>query len=321
MACLLKWFAAALGVSLAFSSASAAYPEKSIRIIVGFPAGGTNDGAARVVAEQMRGLLGQSVVVENKAGAGGMIGAEYVAAASPDGYTLFMAAGGHTVLPNLHKSMRYDLDKDFEPIGMVCKSGYAVVTQDSSPAATLSELVDLTKRESNVNYASTGTGVLTHLAGEWLKQISGIRATHVPYKGDAPSLTDLLGGHVNYAILSITPSLPHIREGRLRALAVTSDVRSSALPDVPTIAEALKVPEFNVSTWFGLLAPAGTPEAVITQLSAALDKVLQMPEVEEKFKSMAMEVSRTTPQEFGEIIRQDIDTGARIARSIGIQPE
>jgi len=312
---------AAAGLLLLSIPAFAAFPERSITIVVAFPAGGTNDGAARVVAEEMSRLLGQSIIVENKAGAGGMIGAEYVASSPPNGYTLFMAAGGHTVLPNLHKTMRYDLIKDFEPIGMVCRSGYAVVVKSSSPARTLADLVKVMKADANPNYSSTGVGVLTHLAGEWLKQISGISATHVPYKGDAPSLTDLLGGHVDYSILSITPILPHIKANKLRPLAVTSDVRSPALPDVPTIAEALDEPGFNVSTWFGLLAPAGTPDDVVSKLAETLDQVLAIPAVRTKFAEQAMEVVHTSPQEFGEVIRRDVETGARIARSIGIQPE
>lgn len=309
--------------SLLFTTAPALaqYPEKPIKIIVAFPPGGTNDNAARIVADKMQHLLKQPVIVENKAGAGGMIGAQFVANAAPDGYTLFMASGGHTVLPALHKSMPYDLQKNFAPIGLVCTSGYAIVVRASTPVRTLPELVSYAKSKPNVNYASTGTGVLTHLAGEWFKEITGTKSAHIPYKGDTPALSALLGNQVDYSVLSITPSLPHIRSGGLRALAVTSKTRSSSLPDVPTVAEALHAPDFNISTWFGLLAPAGTPPQAISRLSGALKEILEMPDVRAKFAAQAMEVTPTTPSQYAAIIKTDTERAAKIARSIGIKPE
>jgi len=307
---------------LAFAApALAAFPERPIRIVVAFPAGGTNDSAARLVGEKMQGLLGQPVIVENKPGAGGMIGAEFVASAAADGYTLFMASGGHTVLPAIHKSMRYDLAKDFVPIGLACTSGYAVVVRASSPAHTLAELADLARKDGNLSYATTGRGVLTHLAGEWLKQSGKFPAVDVPYKGDTPALADLLGGQVDYSVLSIPPSLPHIRQGTLRALAVTSADRSSALPKVPTIAEALPSPGYDVSTWFGLLAPAATPGDAVARLRAAMAQALQMPDVRDKFKAMAMEPGQATPEAFGEMIERGTARAAEIAKTIGIEPQ
>lgn len=320
MFALIKCLAVAIAL-LASATASATFPERTVKIVVAFSAGGTNDSAARLIGEKMQDILKQPFIVENKPGAGGMIGAEAVASAAPDGYTLFMASGGHTVLPALYKTMRYDLVKDFVPVGLACISGYAIIVPAASPAHSLADLVALGKKDGNLNYAVTGTGVLTHLAGEWLKQVTGMKATYVPYKGDSPALADLLGSQVDYSVLSITPALPHIKQNTLRALAVTSDERSSALPDVPTVSEELGIKEFNITTWFGLLAPAKTPPEVVQILSTTLSKVLALPEVQAKFRSQAMEPGNVSPQEYGEIIKRDIQRASNIAKSIGIKPE
>ena len=256
------------------------YPDKPIRVIVPVPAGGTPDVVARMVAPGLSNLLGQQLVMDNRGGAGGLIGAELAAKAIPDGYTLFFSSpGALTILPHLQKHVAYDTLRDFLPISLVSIGPFLLITHPSVPAKTVKELVTLAKSEpGKLNYASAGNGAANHLAMELFKSMADINLTHVPYKGAPQAVTDLIGGNVNLMFNSIPPVMQHIKSGRLRLLGVSSAKRSPQLPDVPTISEA-GVPGYESITWFGLLAPAKTPSPIVTRLHEALVKVVRTPEM------------------------------------------
>src|SRR5438034_5972010 len=265
MKCLLVHFARALAAALLVVAApvalgQVAYPTKPVRLVVPFPAGGTTDLLARAAAQKLSEAWGQQVIVDNRPGAAGNIGAELVAKAAPDGYTLLMGTvGTHAINASLYAKMPYDHVKDFAPVILVAGVPNVLVVNPSLPVHSVQELIAYAKANpGKLNFASSGSGTSIHLSGELFKVMTGVQMTHVPYKGSAPALQDLLGGQVQLMFDNLPPSLPQIKAGRLRALAVTSATRAPALPDVPTVAEA-GLPGFEASSWFGVLAPAGTP--------------------------------------------------------------
>jgi tripartite-type tricarboxylate transporter receptor subunit TctC len=281
---LLRVAACAAVAAFALSGhAQAPYPTKPIRIVVPFPAGGTTDILARAVAQKLTETTGQSVVVDNRPGAGGNIGAELVAKSPPDGYTLLMGTvGTHAINASLYARMPYDHVKDFAPIILVAGVPNVLVINPSVPANSVQELIAYGKANpGKLNFASSGSGTSIHLAGELFKTMTGVQMTHVPYKGSAPAIADLLGGQVQLMFDNLPSALPHIKAGKLKALAVTSAQRSATLPDVPTVAES-GLPGFEASSWFGLLAPAGTPKEIIARLNGEVAKWLATPEAKEK---------------------------------------
>src|SRR4030095_5020494 len=259
------------------------YPTKPIRLVVPFPPGGATDILARDVAQKLSDAWGQSFVVDNRPGAGGNIGSELVAKAAPDGYTLEMGTvGTHAINASLYAKMPYDHVKDFVPVILVAGVPNVLVVNPSVPVNSVAELIAYAKANpGKLNFASSGNGTSIHLSGELFKVMAGVQITHVPYKGSAPALQDLLGGQVQLMFDNLPPSLPQIKAGKLKALAVTSTTRAAALPDVPTMAES-GLPGFEASSWFGVLAPAGTPPAIVAKLNAEIGKWLASPEAKEK---------------------------------------
>jgi len=298
------------------------YPSRPVTIVVPFPAGGATDVVARVLAKGLADRIGQSVVVDNRAGANGAIGSAFVAKARPDGYTLVMGGvNSHAMNDSVIKPRPYDSAKDFSPIMLTAAIPIAFVVHPSLPIATLAELVALARsRPGQLSYGSSGTGGPHHFAMELFKSAAGIVLVHVPYKGGAPQLNDLIGGHIPIGAIGLPPALQHIRDGKLRALALTDATRSALMPDLPTV-EELGFPGFAVSYWMGLLAPAGTPRDIINRLHAETAAVLAMPGTKEAFERSGAEVRTSSPDEFRTLIDSEIRKWAIVSQRSGITAE
>jgi tripartite-type tricarboxylate transporter receptor subunit TctC len=297
------------------------YPAKPVRFVAGFPAGGPSDIVTRAVAKRMSELMGQPVVVENRAGAGGHIAVEGVAKAPPDGYTILLAGSFLTIGPSLNPKLAYDPVRDIAPIGLIARNQYLLVVHPAVPAKTAKELIALARsRPGQLNYGSSGVGAPPHLATELLKTMARIDAVHVPYKGATPAIADLIGGHVDFYIGGISGLIPQVRSGKLRALAVTGAKRSSELPDVPTIAEAA-IPGYDISTWFGVVAPAGTPADIVSRLNTMLVKIVGEKDTQAYLVAQGLEPAASTPEELARIIREEIPKFAKIVKAAGIKPE
>jgi len=282
------------------------YPSKPIRLVVAYPAGGPNDLSARTVAQKMAELLGQPVLVENRAGAAGNIGSLSVAKAPPDGYLLLNGASALTIAPALSRNLGYDVARDFAPISLTASSSFVLAAHPSVPVRSVKELVALAKaRPNQLSYASSGVGAPPHLAGEMLKNMAGIQILHVPYKGVGQSISDLVGGQIDMMFTSPPNAIPHVKSGRLRALAVSTPKRSPLLPDVPTIAES-GLKGFAIGTWFGILAPAGTPADIVNRLNTAIVKIMAMPDVQERLSNQGLDPVSSTPAEFSQHIRNEL---------------
>lgn len=290
------------GAALALMAATTlahAWPDKPVKIVVPYPPGGNVDVAARLIGPGLQAAFGQPFIVENKPGAGGMIAGEQVARAAPDGYTLFMAANGPLLFsPLIFKRQAYKWDKDFEPISSVSYTPLVLQVRPGLPAKDLGELLALAKKEpGKLNMASPGAGTTNHLVSELLQSLTGARWTTAQYKGNAPATTDLLGGQVDFNFDQISVSLPYIKEGRTRGLAVTTARRVPSLPDVPTFAEA-GVPGMEAATFTGLLAPKGTPPEVLARLSQALEKILSQPDIIQRFQELGADAQASSPADF-----------------------
>lgn len=298
------------------------FPNKPISIIVPVTPGGTSDFLARLVAQRLSAKVGVPVVVENRAGAGGITGSVYASQAAPDGYTLFLASGGtHSINPSVYKKLPYDAIKDFEPVIRIATTANVLVTNKKLPVSTVAELIEYGKQNpKTLTFASSGTGSSLHLTGEMFKHLAGIDMLHVPYKGSAPAVTDLIGGQVHMMFDNIPSSMPHVRSGTLKAIAVSSSKRSPYLPDVPTIQEA-GIGDFDLATWFGLLAPAGTPKDVVNLLNKHLVEVLNEPDVIKQFADRGAEVGANSPDDFGLYMRDQLATWKRIAEIANVQVE
>ena len=318
---------AALAASLAWAGASVAlaqtgYPAQPIRIVVPFPPGGATDIMARAAAQKMTEAWKAQVVVDNRPGAAGNIGSELVAKAAPDGYTLEMGTvGTHAINASLYAKMPYDHVKDFAPIVLVAAVPNVLVVHPSVPVNSVAELIAYAKANpGKLNFASSGAGTSIHLSGELFKVMAGVQMTHVPYKGSAPAVTDLLGGQVQLMFDNLPPSLPHIKSGRLRALAVTTADRAAALPDVPTIAES-GLPGFEASSWFGLLAPAGTPREIITKINGEIARWVATPEAKEKMTSIGAIAKGGTPEDFARHIAEETAKWQKVVKESGAKVE
>lgn len=298
--------------------AEAAYPAKVIRLVVPFPPGGSTDTLARLLAEQLKEELGQTVVVENKAGAGGNIGGDAVAKAVPDGYTLLLAAAGPTVInPSLYARMSYDPLRDLAPVTMLAREHNLMVVNPSVPAHNLKEFIAYAKaRPEQLSFGSPGNGSPAQLAGELLNKSAGIKLQHVPYKGSGPAVADLIAGHITLMIDNMPALLPYVQSGRLRALAVASDKRASALPDVPTVEEA-GLKGYVVTAWKGLMAPAGTPRPIIAKLHDATVKILAKPQIRKRLVDLGAEPVGSTPEQFAAQLRSDTAWWAALVKSTG----
>ena len=297
-----------------------AYPRQTVTITVAYAAGGATDITARAVAQELTKLWGHSVVVENRPGAGGNIGAAMIARAKPDGYNLIMVAPAHTVNATLYPNPGYEPIKDFEPVGQVTNMTNMVVAHPSFPAKTIGELIEMAKKPEGVTYASGGVGTSEHMAAELFQYKTGVKMNHVPYKGTGQVIPDLLSGQVKLTFGNMPALLPHIQKGSLKPLAVSTARRSAALPDVPTVAES-GVAGFEVIVWLGLLAPAGTPADIIQKINTDLATVLKLPAIRERFAAMGMEPAYSTPADFRKLLVSEIDKYATVIKAAKLKIE
>jgi tripartite-type tricarboxylate transporter receptor subunit TctC len=317
-----KAIAAALFVVAAANGAMAqAWPSKPVRMIVPFPAGGPTDVVTRAMADKLGSQLGQPVVVENKPGAGGAIGADFVAKGAPDGYTLVMATTStHSIGPYLAK-LPYDPQKDFTPIVWVGNATNILVVPPSLGVNSVAELIALAKKDpGKLNYATSGVGTVVHLTSELFANTAGIQLTHVPYKGVQLSIPDLLSGQVSMLFDNIMTAQTHIKSGRLKALGISSLTRSPLVPDVPTIAEA-GLPGFESVTWFGVFGPAGTPKAVVERMNLEVNKALADPAIRERFATLGFEPAGGTPAEFAAVVQRDAAKWSKVIKDANVKPE
>ena len=298
------------------------YPAKPIRIVVPFAPGGATDLIARAVGQKLTESMGQPVVIENRTGASGMLGADLVAKAAPDGYTLLMASTAEIAInPSLYEKMAYDPAKDLAPVTLAGITPLILVVNPATPAKTVQDLVGQARaKPGSVSFASAGNGSVQHLSGELLKTITKSEMTHVPYKGAAPALVDLLGGQVTMFFSGMPPAMPHVKSGKLRAIAVTTPKRSPAAPDVPTMAEA-GIQGFDISNWFGVFAPAGTPEDVMNRLNAEIVKALALPDVKERLASQGAETVGNSRAEFRAFIAAEMAKYARLIKDSGAKAD
>ncbi len=298
-----------------------AFPSKPVRFILPFPPGGGTDILGRIIAERLTANLGQPVVLENRGGAGGNVGAEAAAKATPDGYTIVLVAPSLAISPSLYTKLNYDPVKDLAPISLVGTVPNVLVTHPSLPAQTLAEFIALAKtKPGGMNFGSGGSGTSNHLAGELFNNVAGVRLVHVPYKGVNLAMNDVLGGQIQLVVIGIPAAASHIKAGRLRALGVIAPQRSPALPEVPTVAEA-GLPNFEVTTWYGVLAPAGTPRPIIGRLNAELVRVMHAPDLKERFAATGTEPKTSTPEEFADYIRQEIAKWGKVVREANLKAD
>jgi tripartite-type tricarboxylate transporter receptor subunit TctC len=314
--------AIALAMAMTGGSAMAqAWPSKPISLIVPFPAGGTTDVLARALAEKLTQSLGQTVIVESKPGAGATLGADYVAKAKPDGHTLLVGAVHHTIASSVYKKLPYDFQKDFAPITTIAMVPNVLTVNASTPAKNVAELVALLKaKPGHYNYGSNGNGTAQHLIGAQFENLTGTDIVHIPYKGSGPLVTDLLGGQVTMSFDTITPVLQHIKSGKLRALAVTTAKRSSALPDVPTLEEA-GLKGFNIGTWFGVLAPAATPKDILARLSTETVKAIQSPEFRKRMDEIGAEPIGNSADQMAQQIKGETEKFAKLVKDAKVTIE
>jgi tripartite-type tricarboxylate transporter receptor subunit TctC len=300
--------------------AAQTYPDRPVRFVVPWAAGGGTDIFARVIAEKLHQSMGQPFVVENRAGASGNIGAAFVARATPDGYTIMLATITLATNPALYKNMEFDATKDFVPITLIAGVPHMLVVNPSVPAKNVKELIALAKQKpGKLNYSSAGIGSPFHIAAELFKETADVNIVHVPYKGGAPAILDAVGGQVDMSFANLVAVLPMVKSGQLRALAVTSAKRSSAAPDVPTMAEA-GLPGYDFSSWFGVLAPAGTPHDIVVKLNKEIIKALKDPDVEKQLTEQGADLIASTPEEFDSYLKSETTKWGKVIRAAGIQP-
>ncbi|HXV12411.1 MAG TPA: tripartite tricarboxylate transporter substrate binding protein [Burkholderiales bacterium] len=298
-----------------------AYPGRPIRVIVPQSAGGSTDLVARAVGQRMADALGQPVVVDNRPGAGSINGTDIAAKATPDGYTLLVVAASFTITPNIRKKVPYDVIRDFTPVSQLVTLPHIVVVHPSLPVKSIKELIALAKaKPGELNFASSGIGTSTHMATELFMYLTDTKMVNIPYKGGAPGMTALLGGQVQLYFAAMSTAIPHVRAGRLRALAVSTAKRSVAAPEYPTMQEA-GVPEYEHASWVGMLAPDQTPRAVITQLHTESVKALEVPEVRTQLLRSGVEPLGSSPKEFERVIRSEVAKWARVVKAAGIEKQ
>ena len=297
------------------------YPVKTVRIVVGFAPGGPADLVVRPVAQKLHEMLGQPFVVDYRAGANGVIGAEAVAKSAPDGYTLLATTSGFTMNPNTFAKLPFDTIKDFAPVSLTANSDISFMVNPVVPARTLREFIAVAKARRNaLTYASSGTGGSLHLGGEMLKLATGIDMLHVPYKGASLAMADVIGGHVDVMFISVPPAIPQVKAGKLRALATASAQRARGLPDVPTFAEQ-GFADFEVDARYGLVAPAGVPRDILQKLSAAVAKAAQSPDLKERYATLGLEAISSTPEQFADYVRRDIAKWRKVIAAAKIKPQ
>lgn len=314
----LKLLAAGLiGLATITAAQAQAWPTKPVKLVVPYPPGGPTDIVARVVAQHLGEQTGQQFVIENKAGAGGNLGAEAVARAPADGYTLLVATTAHAINMAMFRNLTYDVQRDFVPVSLLTQGPLVLVANPAFPGKSVGEVIAQARAKAGqLNYASSGNGQSTHLSAELFASMAGVKLNHVPYKGSAPALTDVMAGQVPLMFDTMLSAMPFVKAGKLKAIAVTSPQRSPVAPEVPTIAES-GLPGYEVFAWNGLLAPAGTPPAVVARLNEEMKKALNLPEVKEKFAVQGFAATHTTPEAAAAFVRAEVDKWARAVKSSG----
>ena len=312
---------ALLSLAAAASHAADAWPARPVTLVVPFAAGGTTDIVARAVGEKLAAALQQTVVIDNRPGAGGNLGAANVAKSAADGYTLFMATVAHTMAPGLYKTLPYDFSKDLDPIALVALTPNVLLVNPTIPVKTVPELVAYIKSHPGaVSYGSAGKGSTEHLSGEMFRSMTGTDIVHIPYKGGAPMMSDLIGGQIQMVIETSPSAAPHVRSGRVKALAVTTLKRSGAYPEVPTLDEA-GIKGFDVTTWFAIMAPHGTPPAIEQRLNTELLKIVKLPDVQKRFEEQGVSAGDMTPAQLGGFIKAETAKWTKVARDAGVTAE
>ena len=314
--------AIALALLQPYATQAQSYPNRPIRMVVPFPPGGPNDVIGRLLAQKISEPLGQQVVLDNRGGAGGIIGTDIVAKAAPDGYTiLFSGTASLSINPSLYLKLPYDPLKDFSHITLVGTAPSILVMHPAVPVKTIKDLIDLARaKPGKLNFASAGIGTPPHLAGEMFNSMTGVQMVHVPYKGGGPALTDLIAGQVEMYFAGISTALPLIKDGKLRAIAVTSARRTAIMPEMPTIAES-GLPGFEIGNWYAIVAPAGTPRPIVMRLNSELNKALAMADVKKRFLDLAADPIGSTPEELAAYNKSEIEKWAKLIKLAGIKPE
>jgi tripartite-type tricarboxylate transporter receptor subunit TctC len=317
-----KLFAALAASLLAGSVFAQAYPNRPVRVIIPWPPGQATDLAARIIADKLSQQMGQPFVADNRPGAGGAIGTDAVAKAAPDGYTLLAASSGpYSIMPNLQKTP-YEPLKDFAPVSLIAAAPFALVSAPSFPAQNAKELVALVKANPDkYAFSSSGTGATAHLFSELFHSMAQIKARHIPYKGSAPAMTDVINGQISYTIETVASVVGHVKAGRLRVYGVSTARRSSALPDAPPLAEAAGIPGYDVAAWIGYSAPAGTPREILVRLAAEIQKASQAPDLKERYLALGLETASSTPDEFGPYLKREQERYGSIIRGANIKVE
>lgn len=310
-----------LAGSMSFPAASADFPVRPVRFIVTFTPGALNDLIARTLAQPLAGIWGQQVVVDNRPGGGTLIGTELGARAAPDGHTLLLAAVSHAINPSVYPKLPYDSIRDFAPVSRIAASPYILIVNPAVTAKTVKEFVALAKaKPGQLSYGSTGNGGSSHLMGVLLGMMAGIDTVHVPYKGLAPALTDLMAGQLHYSFGSYSTVGPHLKTGRLRPIAVTSLKRAASTPELPTIAEA-GYPGYEAIPWWGVLLPAATPKPLVTRINADIIRALQAPEVKERFDAQGLEIIGSSPEQFAAHLKAEIARWSNVVKAAGVRPD
>ena len=306
-----------IGMLLAANAIAQGYPSRPVRIVIPLSSGGTTDVPGRIIAQRLSETLGQQFFVENRPGAGGTIGTDFVAKSKPDGYTLLLMATPHVITANLYKNLPYNTLADFVPVIRIASGPYVLTVHPSLGVNSVRELIALAKANpGKIDYVSSGNGSLQHLTGAQFAYMAGIELTHVPYKGSAPAQQALLAGMVKLGVPGTPIVIPHVKAGRLKALAVTTAQRSAQMPDVPTVAEA-GVPGFESLSWVGLIAPVGTPPEIVAKLHDEIAKLLRLPDVQQLLAASGMEATPTTPEEFGAYLKKEYDKWGKVVRDSG----
>jgi len=316
---LAKGIVLVLGLLAAIAASAQDWPAKSVRFIVPYPPGGGTDVIARIVQHSLSEALGQTIVIENRGGAGGALGTEQAAHAAPDGYTFLFTLSSHTINPLLYK-LNYDVERDFTGVTLIVSVPQIIATQPGSPIKSMQDVVAMAKaKPGSLNFASVGNGTPAHIAGELLKLKTGIDIVHIPYKGGGPAIADTLGGQVSMAIVSMPAAMAHVRAGKLRALAVTTLKRNPGALDIPTVAEALKIADYEVDSWYALFAPAKTPAPIIAKMQKAVARTIELPEVKQKLLEQGGDTVGSTPQELDRVVKSELRKWAEVIREAKIK--
>ena len=320
---MVRCFFVLLAVATIVSSTSHAqqYPTRPVRFISPYPPGGGNDTLLRILGEKLGEQLGQRVIVDNRPGANTIVGTELLVKSPPDGYTFILLPNSFATNPSFYPKLPYDTMKDVAPIGQIAQSPQMIVAHPSVPVKTVKELLAMARAKPGLlSYGTSGNGSTGHLAGTLLSMMTGLQITHIAYKGTAPAVNELIGGHIPLMISSMISTLPHVRSGKLRIIALTTGKRSQAIPEVPTIAES-GVPGYDATLWYGVLAPARTPDAIIKRMSAELAATLRNPEVAEKLSTQAVEPYHTSPEQFAALIRTELEKWSKVIRASGVKAD